>query len=117
MVSLILASSIITALYGSASVEQIVATNSLVRLPKIQLGNGSGVKIWAERYQSEQSIAFEEGSGEAYPENKNDQSKNDIAYFTTYFEGNSNTWSLNVNSMENYSKSLCYNPVQNKVRK
>ena len=121
MSSLVLFIIIITCLHSpkvaAASVEQIVAPNSVttVGLPTIHLGNRSGLRIWAGPHQSEKNIVFEEGSGEAYMDNKNDQSKKEIVYFSTNFEGNLNTWSLNVNSRGNSSKSLCYNPVSDKV--
>ena len=102
----------------AVTVEQIVAPNSVttVRLPNIRLGDRSGVRIVARQHQSEQNILIDGGSRESNTNNSSDHSIKDIVYFSTNFEGNLNTWSMNVNSKKNSSKSLCYNPVHPKVK-
>eukprot|EP00092_Neocalanus_flemingeri_P001570 GFUD01001673.1.p1 GENE.GFUD01001673.1~~GFUD01001673.1.p1 ORF type:complete len:783 (-),score=140.40 GFUD01001673.1:69-2417(-) len=120
MIRLILTIGFVTFLNSLAvtrALEQIVAPDSLtkVRLPTIQLGDRSGIQIWAGRQESGESVVFEEGSGVDNLDNKGDQTKKDIAYFSTNFEGNLNTWSLDMNSRQSFSKSLCYNPDQNKA--
>ena len=65
------------------------------------------------RQDINQDSVFEEGSGGTYLDNHN-QNGDDTAYISSIFEGNLNSWSLNIH-VENSSKSICYNPVNKEV--
>ena len=116
MIRIVLIFLVLTTLHSSGdSVHQIVSPNSVatVRLPTIKLGDRSGVRMVVGRQESKQGGAFEEGSGEAFSDSSS-HSRHDLAYISSNFEGNLNTWSLN-GYLENSSKSLCYNPVRKEV--